>query len=94
CVRIVYCELCVAPEAVLRLALEGLGLGLEFDPAMLDFADKDHNFGLEDPVVRGTRTITANSGAWRGLEPAQQARIRETFGDWAETSQPPARRTA
>lgn len=94
CVRIVYCELCVAPEAVLRLALEGLGIGLEFEPAMLDFADKDHNFGLEDPVVRGTRTIMANSGAWRGLEPAQQARIRETFGDWAETSQPPARRTA
>ncbi len=59
-------------------------LGLEFDPGMLDFADKDHNFGLEDPVIRGTKSIALNSGAWRSLGPAQQARIVETFGRQAK----------
>lgn len=94
CVRIVYSELCERPEPCLSAALEGLGLDLAFEPAMLDFADKDHNFGLEDPVVRGTRSITANSGAWRGLDPDRQQRIRDTFGDWAESGRPPARLAA
>lgn len=81
CVRIVYRELCAEPEAVLTATLGRLGL--DFDPEMLDFADKDHNFGLEDPVVRGTRAITLNTGAWRSLSEAQQARIIETFGSRA-----------
>ena len=59
-------------------------LGLEFDPGMLDFADKDHNFGLEDPVIRGTKSISLNSGAWRSLTLDQQARIVETFGPRAD----------
>jgi hypothetical protein len=59
-------------------------LGLEFDPGMLDFADKDHNFGLEDPVIRGTKSITLNTGAWRSLTPVQRARIVETFGRQAD----------
>ncbi len=82
CTRLVYCNLCADPEAVLTATLARLGL--EFDPGMLDFGDKDHNFGLEDPVVRGTRTISLNSGGWRSLTTAQQNRIVETFGPNAQ----------
>lgn len=82
CARIVYCDLCADPEAVLSQVLSRLGL--EFDPGMLDFADKDHNFGLEDPVIRGTKSITLNTGAWRSLTPVQRARIVETFGPQAD----------
>lgn len=78
CTRIVYSDLCLAPEKVLTAVLERLEL--PFDPEMLAFADKDHNFGLEDPIVRGTKTIKANSGAWQSLTEGQQARIVETFG--------------
>jgi hypothetical protein len=78
CTRIVYCDLCQNPEAVLTLTLNKLSL--QFEPKMLDFAAKDHNFGLEDPVVRGTRSITANSGGWLSLNEAQRARVIETFG--------------
>lgn len=81
CTRIVYDELCADPETVLTQTLARLGL--EFDPGMLDFADKDHNFGLEDPVIRGTKSIALNAGAWRSLTTAQQARIVETFGPQA-----------
>lgn len=55
-------------------------IGLEYDPEMLNFADKDHNFGLEDPVIRGTRKIDAKTGAWRSLDQNQQDRIAEVFG--------------
>jgi hypothetical protein len=82
CTRIVYGELCADPETVLTQVLGRMGL--EFDPGMLDFADGDHNFGLEDPVIRGTKSIALNSGAWRSLDPAQQARIDQTFGGHAQ----------
>lgn len=78
CTRIVYCSLCADPQSELTVALESMGL--QFESGMLDFADKDHNYGLEDPVVRGTRTIAANSGAWRSLTETQRTRIVETFG--------------
>ena len=82
CTRIVYCDLCADTESVLTRVLGRLGL--EFDPGMLDFANKDHNFGLEDPVIRGTKSVVRNSGAWRSLTAAQQARIVETFGVQAD----------
>ena len=82
CVRILYDALCEQPEAALAHALEPLGLG--FHPAMLRFAEQDHNFGMEDPVIRGTRTIAARSGAWRSLTAAQQARIAAVFGPQVE----------
>ena len=92
-VRIDYVMLCETPEAELGEALGKLGLA--FDPAMLDFAEQDHNFGLEDPVVRGTRVIQPQSGSWRALGAAQQARLVEAFGPeieragyWAEGGKP------
>lgn len=78
CTRIIYCDLCDDPAPVLTAALESLDL--QFEPAMLNFAEQDHNYGLEDPVVRGTRSVSANSGAWRSLTPAQRDRVVETFG--------------
>lgn len=78
CVRLVYADLCADPHGALDVALSRLGL--PFDPEMLDFAAKDHNFGLEDPVVRGTRSIRLRAGAWRSLTETQQARIVEVFG--------------
>lgn len=78
CTRIVYEDLCVAPEQVLTAALARLGL--PFDPGMLNFAGKPHNFGQEDPVVRGTSGITRQSGAWRSLSAARQQRLVEVFG--------------
>lgn len=85
CARIVYCDLCADPQVELTRALGKLEL--EFDPGMLDFAAKDHNFGLEDPVIRGTKSIALASGAWRSLIAAQQARIVETFGQRANGTQ-------
>lgn len=82
CVRILYDELCEQPEAALAQALEPMRLG--FHPDMLRFAAQDHNFGLEDPVIRGTRTIAARSGAWRSLTSAQQDRIAAVFGPQVE----------
>lgn len=83
CTRIVYCDLCDHPEPVLSATLAALDLA--FEPEMLAFAEQDHNFGLEDPVVRGTRSIKANSGAWRGLTNVQQNRIRDVFGPLVDT---------
>lgn len=78
CTRLLYAELCAEPERVLSTVMAQLGL--HFHPAMLRFADLNHNFGMEDPVIRGTRTITPRHGDWRSLSPTQQARIREVFG--------------
>ena len=82
CTRIVYAQLCEQPEQALTLALERLGLSFHSD--MLRFADQAHNFGMEDPVIRGTRTIAARSGAWRSLSDDQQTRIAAMFGPEVE----------
>lgn len=82
CVRIVYEDLCDRPEQILTAALSPLGL--PFHAEMLRFADHDHNFGMEDPVIRGTRTIDPRHGDWRSLAPAHQARIVEMFGPGVE----------
>lgn len=79
CVRLDYRNLCSDPEGTLTMTLGWLGM--RFDPGMLDFADKEHNFGLEDPVIRGTRSISASAGAWLSLTKAQQKRIIEVFGE-------------
>lgn len=78
CVRLLYDELCAEPERTLSEAMAKIGL--RFHPAMLRFAEQDHNFGMEDPVIRGTRAITPRHGDWLSLNPMQQARIREVFG--------------
>lgn len=78
CARIVYHALCAEPERVLRAALEKLGL--QYDAQMLRFGDKAHNFGLEDPVIRGKKEIDISEGTWRTFGPAKARRLAEVFG--------------
>lgn len=76
--RFDYGELCDAPRSTLSSAMAQIGL--VFDPAMLDFGNKDHNFGLEDPVIRGKTNIEASKGAWRSWTKSQKERATAAFG--------------
>lgn len=78
CARFDYHDLCHTPEATLGRALEKIGLA--FDPAMLAFANQDHNFGVEDPVIRGKRTIEESAGAWKSWSDERKQRAVELFG--------------
>jgi hypothetical protein len=82
-VRVVYGDLCAQPESVLTEALAKLNLA--FEPAMLAFAEQDHNFGLEDPVVRGTKAIRISTDNWQVLNKGQRDRLMETFGELMST---------
>lgn len=83
CSRLDYRLLCEDPAATLDATMRRIDL--RFDPEMLNFADKNHNYGLEDPVVRGKKTVEASAGAWHGWSDAQKERAREVFGDRALT---------
>lgn len=78
CTRIVYRQLCDAPEATLRAALPRIGLTFHSD--MLNFESKSHNYGLEDPVVRGKRVVELSAGAWRSWNTDQRQRAEAIFG--------------
>jgi len=52
-------------------------IGLAFHPQMLAFGEAHHNFGLEDPVIRGQLEIVYSGGAWRSWNKQQQALARE-----------------
>ncbi|MXP15375.1 hypothetical protein GRI44_11505 [Altererythrobacter confluentis] len=79
--RFDYRELCENPQQTLTAAMAHIGLA--FDPAMLDFGSKEHNFGLEDPVVRGKSRIEASHGAWRSWTKGQKQRAVAAFGEHA-----------
>ena len=78
CARIEYGALCADTAGVLRVALEKIGL--DYHPAMLEFGSKQHNFGLEDPVIRGNLEIKPSAGAWRSWKDGMRARAAEVFG--------------
>lgn len=82
CVRIVYEELCDQPEQVLTATLQSMGL--QYSSTMLRFFENAHNYGLEDPIVRGSEKILPSNGLWRSLSRSQQARIVATFGPRVE----------
>lgn len=46
-------------------------LGEKWDPRILKFSDLEHNFGLEDPVIRGTKGIVPSHGAWHSWADSQ-----------------------
>lgn len=50
-------------------------LSEEFDEAMLRFNDFSHNFGTEDPMVRGSSTLKFSSGHWKTLENDERDRL-------------------
>lgn len=54
------------PEGELKRVLGFLGE--EFDEAMLRFNDFSHNFGTEDPLVRGSSKLKLSCGHWKTLE--------------------------
>lgn len=81
CASVEYGALCTNPEAELAPALAALGL--KWHPDMLEFGQKKHNFGLEDPVLRGQRDIVPSHGAWRSWNRDVQDRAR-TLLDPAE----------
>lgn len=78
CAHVVYRRLCADPKTELGVALAKLDL--EFHPDMLKFGEMPHNFGLEDPVVRGKPTIEISEGAWQGWSAARKRRAIEAFG--------------
>jgi hypothetical protein len=78
CTRLVYDQLARDPERTLRESLARIGL--DYHPDMLEFGHKEHNFGVEDPVVRGKSAIDASEGAWRDWNRRQKARAEEVFG--------------
>jgi hypothetical protein len=60
-------------------------LNLPWEDAVLSFHSQAHNFGTEDPIVRGTRRIVpGNHGNWRALDDRQIAYLREHLGETAQ----------
>lgn len=81
CTRLDYRLLCEDAGPTLTAAMAKIGL--EYDPEMLQFGEKNHNYGLEDPVIRGKKTIEASAGAWQSWTPAQKERVKAAFGERA-----------
>lgn len=73
-----YEELVVDPETHLGQVMSFLGE--PYDNAMLRFNEKSHNFGTEDPIVRGTRSLRASGGYWRNLPVDERSRLEEGLG--------------
>jgi hypothetical protein len=70
-----YEKLVTDPQSELTHVL-GL-LGEEFDESMLRFNDFSHNFGTEDPMVRGSSTLKLSSGHWKTLGNDERERLNE-----------------
>jgi len=60
-----YEDLTAEPESTLRPMFDYLHE--QWDPGVLEFYRYDHNWGVEDPVVQGSRSIMKNSGNWRSM---------------------------
>lgn len=55
-------------------------LGEDFDEAMLRFNESQHNFGTEDPMVRGTSTFRRSTGHWKTLSANEQDKLATVLG--------------
>lgn len=78
CARLVYRDLCADPARELAAAMARIGLA--YDAEMLEFGNRQHNYGLEDPVVRGKKTVDLSEGAWQGWSAQQRQRAVDVFG--------------
>jgi hypothetical protein len=59
-------------------------LGVPWEDEVLEFNRQPHNFGTEDPMVRGTRKILArNQGNWQALDEHQIQYLREHLNETA-----------
>ena len=82
CVDLSYQSLTANPTAELTRVLRFLGE--EFEPSMLDYHKKNHNVGLEDPMVRGTKGIKKSAENWRSWSAEEKERARAILGPTAE----------
>lgn len=76
CFRIRYEDFANAPEQYLPELFSFLGE--EWDPEVLNFAEKQHSFGLQDSKIMETMTFEPNIGgykAWPDQEIAEAAKI-------------------
>jgi hypothetical protein len=55
-----------------------------WDSRVLDYHLFDHNYGVEDPVVRGAAGFIDNTGNWKALNPGQLDRVMSIAGGYVE----------
>ena len=86
CAELRYARLCADPAGEFTPALAHLGL--EWHPDMLEFGTKEHNFGTEDPLVRGQKSIRPSSGAWKSWSEAERKRALDIIdpADWPDVA--------
>lgn len=78
CASVRYHEVCADPQAAFGPALSHLGLS--FHPDMLTFGERtDHNFGTEDPVLRGQRKLVLSEGGWTRWSEERKAMARSVL---------------
>ncbi len=80
-VTITYEQLCADPPTTLRSVVEHLGL--EWDPAVLDYDRYDHDKGREAGRVAGTRGFVVSGGGWRAWPERDVARVLARVGKTA-----------
>lgn len=79
-----YEQLATSPEPVVRSLMEFLGE--HFEDQILRFWEMPHDFGTEDPVVRGTKRFQISAGTWKGWDDASQARAINLLQDVLDDS--------
>lgn len=83
CLEIRYEDLIREPEVQLRRTFEFLGE--PWDSRVLEYHRYDHNFGVEDPVVRGAVGFIDNTGNWKALGEQQLQKVLSIAGGYVET---------
>lgn len=73
-----YEQLATDPEPVLRRLFQYLGE--PWEPAVMTPWASQHNFGIEDPIARGTRGFVPSIGNWRVFSAVQIAVLTERMG--------------
>lgn len=73
-----YEELTTKPEEVLRRLFQHLNE--PWEPAVLTPWAGQHNFGIEDPIARGTFAFAPSIGNWHGFSRAQKDILHERLG--------------
>ena len=76
-----YDQLVLFPETTLR-RLCADGLNEPWDPMMLQHHQVPHDFGCEDPIVRGTRGFHGSFENWHEWSASQIDRAANILGPW------------
>lgn len=75
-----YENLTADPQASLRPLFSWLGEPWSDD--VLAHHEKSHNFGTEDPVVRGLKGFVPSQETWRNLPAQEHAKLSDVLADW------------